>query len=387
MYSSHDIEESIVRTKRFLRTSLSRWATHGYDYEYGGYFEALDFEGNPLMHLSKRFRIHPRSIFSHAYGTIAGYYDGTEIAVRAFDYITNTLYLDTGGFATLSSREGEILDTRIVTYDHSFVMLGFGWLYKLTSNSEHRSWLYTIWNDVLRGRLLHEDGGFITSIPHDGGPMRVQNPHMHMLEAVLNLLEIFGEDVWRDASQQLYGMLERCFIPEGELKLFEFFNDDWTLDAVKGQSLDAGHHYEWVWILEKYARLMGQNVPLIAPLYAFALKGSNDQGMGYDEVTPEGNPIRNTHRIWIQTEVIKANIAMYRYYKDEKYISRIYTAWEQLFSYYLIEEYGIWYDQLDDTLSNISENAPTSILYHVLIGLDEYIQCMESLSSSRTPDA
>lgn len=373
------IKDSVPRTKKFLQKSLSLWSTHGYDEEYGGYFEALDFEANPLITLDKRFRIHPRTIFSHAAGTVWGYYDGLHTAEKAFDFITKKCWIPSGGFATLSDRTSNIKDNTIKTYDHAFVMLGLGWLYKASNKTIHKTWLKKIWHEVLQSRLLHTDGGFLTSIPHDDGPIRLQNPHMHMLEAMLNLVELFDETIWQDAARLLYQLFVDHFISSDNTKLFEFFNDDWSLDTHKGHSLEPGHHYEWVWILEKYESIMQEPVPMLESLFQFAIKGSNKIGLGYDETDSQANPIRNTHRMWIQTEIIKANIAMYKHSKNDLYIVASYRAFENLFSNYLIEPLGIWYDQLDDNLQNISVNAPTSTLYHVVVALHEYITMAETL--------
>lgn len=372
------IKKNINKSKKFLEKSLSVWASCGYDSMFGGYVEALDLNAQPLYNLDKRFRIHPRTIFSHAAGTFWGYYNGLATAEAAFEFMINKCWLTDGGFATLSDRKGNIIDSSIKTYDHAFVMLGLGWLYKVTNNPLHKKWLLHTW-DMLNSRLLHRDTGFITSIPHIKGPIREQNPHMHMLEAALNLVELFDEDIWRTAAKRLYTLFEKYFVLPHEGKLREFFNDNWMPDIYKGSNLNPGHHYEWTWILQKYESLMNEQTPMIDSVYQFALLGSNSAGLGYDETDFDGNPIRNTHRLWVQTEVLKAHIAMYKRTQNTTYLINVHYAWEILFNHYLINDKGIWYDQLDNNLNVISHNAPTSSLYHVLIALHEYISLCNSL--------
>ena len=385
------IKKSVKKTKSFLTHSLALWDKVGYDHEYGGYFEALDFDAKPIHTLDKRFRIHPRTIFAHAAGTIWGYYDGLETAEKAFQHITKHCWLEDGGFATLSNRKGKIIDSSIYTYDHAFVMLGLGWLYKASGNPLHKTYLYNTW-DMLQSRLIHTDKGFITSVPEPITPRRVQNPHMHMLEAMINLVILFDKDIWKDAAKQLYTLFTRYFCLSHEKKIREFFNDDWSLDVLKGHLLEPGHHYEWVWILEQYETIMNKDlcanttanttaseIPLIKDVYDFAILGSNTAGMGYNETDYDGVPTRSEHRMWIQTEVIKANVAMYRKTKNPLYLERMYDAWQTLFSKYLIEKHAIWYDEIDDEGNNISTNAPTSTLYHLLIAFHEYITLAEAL--------
>jgi mannose/cellobiose epimerase-like protein (N-acyl-D-glucosamine 2-epimerase family) len=99
---------------------------------------------------------------------------------------------------------------------------------------------------------------------------------------------------------------------------------------------------------------VNEKIPMIESLYEFAILGSNKEGLGYNETDYEGMPTRPDHRMWIQTEVIKANIAMYRKTKSSLYLERTYEAWNTLFSKYLIEKYAVWYDELDDEGNNIS---------------------------------
>jgi mannose-6-phosphate isomerase len=117
--------------------------------------------------------------------------------------------------------------------DHAFVMLGLGWLYKASGNPLHKTYLYNTW-DMLQSRLIHTDKGFITSVPEPITPRRVQNPHMHMLEAMINLVILFDKDIWKDAAKQLYTLFTRYFCLSHEKKIREFFNDDWSLFGNTG---------------------------------------------------------------------------------------------------------------------------------------------------------
>lgn len=380
----------IQRCKQFLSLSSSLWAIEGYDRSHGGFVEAFDFDARPLTHLNRRFRIHPRTIFAQVAGTIWGYYDGLDIAEQAFDFITDYCWLPKGGFATLSDSQGTILDTSVYTYDHSFVMLGFGWLYYATKKNTHKEWLMNTW-EFLQSTLSHPSGGFYTGINSKRellhtqhkytDPVLLQNPHMHMLESMLNLIELFDEDIWREQAIDLFSLFSHHFMHQDKGILIEYFDEHWNIDTNKGHSLEPGHHAEWVWILQKYESLMNIQVPELEILYKYATTiGSNERQFGYDETHIDGHVIRDTHRMWVHTEMLKAHIAMYRRSQNIQYITQANHTLDTLFQYYLITDKNIWYDQLDDNLQNISENAPTSTLYHLIIALHEYISCVESIS-------
>ncbi len=372
------IEKNILKKRvlLFLKTSLQRWANSGYDFQHGGYIEALTFHGNPLYKRDKRFRIHGRNIFSHAAGTFWGYYDGLQTAEKTVPFLLNKCQKTHRGFVSTTTADGVHKDTHIRTYEHAFLMLGLGWLAYVSKKKKHLQLLQSVWNFVHQ-YLRHEDGGFITSLPSDGMP-RQQNPHMHMFETFLNLYELFGEEKWLSEADNLYKLFATRFFKKEEAILREFFTDDWKPDNKRGNLINAGHHYEWTWLLYKYEKLSGNTVPQIPMLYTFATKyGTDAHGLGYDENYSDGRIYRDTHRLWVQTEALKAHLAMSAKTSDKqtkaRYLMYADNVLHALFDYYFIEDIGVWYDQLNASGVNISKDAPASTLYHIVIALHEYL--------------
>ncbi len=361
----------------FLKNSLERWATSGYDLHHGGYVEALTFDARPLISRDKRFRIHGRNIFSHSAGTLWGYYDGLKTAEAALEFVVNKCQRAHGGFVSTTAADGTHVDTHARTYEHAFLILGLGWLAYVSQKEAHLQLLESVWHFV-DTRLRHADGGFITSFPADDTP-RQQNPHMHMFEALLNLYELFRNKKWLVEAEKIYALFTKHFFQKEEGILREFFTDDWQHDPKKGNFIDAGHHYEWTWLLYKYETLSGNTTAELPMLYTFATEhGTDTHGLGYDENHSDGRIYRDTHRLWVQTEALKAHLAMSERTHDKQaqaqYIERADMVIQALFDYYLIEETGVWHDQLNASLENISADAPASTLYHIVIALHEYLR-------------
>ena len=62
------------------------------------------------------------------------------------------------------------------------------------------------------------------------------------------------------------------FIDRDAAALRELFASDWTpVHGRQGKVLEPGHHYEWTFLLDRWAKLTGRKQPLAFPkLIAFA---------------------------------------------------------------------------------------------------------------------
>ena len=74
------------------------------------------------------------------------------------------------------------------------------------------------------------------------GPRR-QNPHMHLLEALLAL-------GWRAEADALVRLFHERFYDEKSGSLAELFDERWQpLATPEGRIVEPGHNFEWVWLL------------------------------------------------------------------------------------------------------------------------------------------
>ena len=83
-----------------------------------------------------------------------------------------------------------------------------------------------------------------------------------------------------------------------------------------------------------------------------------------DEEDKAGRVRRETKRLWAQTEVIKAHLAM-----AERKIpgaeDMAAATIDALFPTYLSEQ-GLWQDQINACNANVSKTIPVSTFYHIL---------------------
>ena len=142
---------------------------------------------------------------------------------------------------------------------------------------------------------------------------RRQNPHMHLVEALLALHATTGDRAWLDRARPVVDLVLDGMIDPETGQLVEFFEADWRpAPGDAGRVREPGHHYEWVWLLLAWRAATGDDRVLepAERLYRFALAGTDDGAEGpaapFDAVDPAGRPTADTKRLWCQTEAIKA---------------------------------------------------------------------------------
>ena len=77
--------------------------------------------------------------------------------------------------------------------------------------------------------------------------------------------EIDGDPAWRAMADGIAELCLERFIDPASGALREFFAADWTpAPGVEGRIAEPGHHYEWAFLLDRWARLGGRERPAAA---------------------------------------------------------------------------------------------------------------------------
>src|SRR5262249_53510200 len=144
--------------------------------------------------------------------------------------------------------------------------------------------------DFVQRKMAAPGGGFWQWLPPTGP--RLQNPHMHLIEASLSLFEATGEERFLDQARQIAALFNRLLFNGHTLG--ERFTQGWRrIEGEEGRVLEPGHHFEWTWILSLYQRHTGEDV--VSParaLTAFGEQGvSQKTQMVMDAIRDDGVPI------------------------------------------------------------------------------------------------
>ncbi len=362
---------------------LPFWSEQGLDRTYGGFIEAFEFSGQDSELPYKRTRVTCRNIYVFAHAHVLKFADYKDIITQGTDFLVSKAWQnDQKGFARRVSRQGEVIDPTPDLYDYAFVLFAFAWAYRAVPDTTYRDWIHKTL-DAIETQLRHPSGfGFWHEVPPKGD--RLQNPHMHLLEASLVAYEATEEDRLKDYALKLAHLFKEYFFNRHNGTLAEYFKDDWSrADGEKGRIAEPGHQLEWAWILQNCQRLLGLKFhDEIEALIGFAEKHGINQKTGavMNVVRDDGTPIDMGSRTWPNTERLKAAVALCDLNKPDPAVPMIRSSASLLLDTYLSSSPGItiprgtWIDAFDGDGKPVAERIPASTLYHVFLAFAEVLR-------------
>lgn len=349
-----------------LTQGLPLWSRVGVDPQ-GGMTEELSMNAMPRRPGYKRSRVHARQIYVFSYAHRLGVPGAIDVAGQAVTFLLAHGWTSDGGWAVKMGETGGIVDPDIDLYDQAFVIFALSHWMLASGDKRAIDWIErTLF--ILDTRLARPDGrGHLSRLDDRGGAL--QNPHMHLLEALLFTYEVAPSVDIAARIASLLALFCGSMFDEATATLGEYYTMKWLPEpGVRGRIWEPGHHYEWVWLLHWAQRLgFGTADPIARRMFDVA-EGVGlrpNSGLIYDEMLRGGGVNKDTHRSWPQTERIKALIAI-----GEKSgvmdLAAIGAAIEVLMEVYLSPApRGAWIDHVDGDGRAIVEKVPASTLYHL----------------------
>jgi mannose/cellobiose epimerase-like protein (N-acyl-D-glucosamine 2-epimerase family) len=203
--------------------------------------------------------------------------------------------------------------------------------------------------------------------------LRRQNPHMHLLEAFLAWHRADPSGPWLEKARAMVELLRRRFRPTGNLA--EYFDDGWRLDGGEpGRIREPGHHYEWVWLLRRWYEASGDEQARAdaETLYDFALRrGTDSDGLAFAAVDDAGEVLDGRKLLWPQTEMLKAQLAMFEWTGDGGTKAAAEKALGAIKTRYMRADGALFYNLLER--SGAPDEAPSlsRLLYHLFVAAAE----------------
>ncbi len=347
--------------------ALPFWASTAIDNQ-GGFYEDLDLSGQARTHVVRRFRVQARQLYVYALATQLGWIDGREILRTGFDFMMDKGFeVDNQlGFIHLLNADYSVNDPKRDLYDHAFYLLAAAWVHRVINHPKSISSQKAILS-FLESDLRSETGGW-----KEGSPSQLprrQNPHMHMFETCLNWMAISDDEHWRTLADEILDLFKTRFFDPKTHSIIEFFEADWTpLKGRQGKSREPGHAAEWIWLLRWYQRQTGVDTSQYSNALYNKLNMRTDIFLN-DEENSDDKVLRNTKRLWCQTELIKAHLA-----QAESGISGAAEMASSLmygFRQTYLNENGTWIDQLDHQGRPCANTIPASTFYHIICMISE----------------
>jgi mannose-1-phosphate guanylyltransferase/mannose-6-phosphate isomerase len=355
--------------------ALPLWSTAGVDRRFGGFHEALGFDGQPLAK-TKRTRTMARQIYAFAQAKEFGWAGPADkLIAHGIDYLVARARTDRGGWVRATNPDGSVLDPVEDAYDHAFVLLALAHAHQ----AGHPQAL-ALGKQTLAFMDEHLEDQRLTGFMEtsDGAGMRRSNPHMHLLETFLTWHAVTGDRAHLRRAARIVDLFRNSFFDPDSWTLGEYFDDDWKpASGERGQWTEPGHHFEWVALLIDFAKATGQKdlFAYARKLYASAVANGLNRGTGlaFGAVTRDGLALDRISRSWPQTEAVKAAIALDGV--DGRDLGpEIETRIGRLFRWHIDPApAGMWIDQIDERGRAVATEVPASILYHLVSAATRYL--------------
>jgi len=373
----------------------------------GGFFEELDAIGSPISRPRRTTLVQARLtyVWSHAY-LLNGDPAFGEAARHGVAFLMRSARAPDGGWFRAVSSEGATLDNTRDAYDHAFVLFALAWYFRATHDASAIQLADATWQSMQERLADPRHGGYFEEFTPGRSELKLprrQNPHMHLLEALLALHVATGEKNWLRRAGALIDLFKRRYVDLDTGALIEFFTADWFQAAgAAGALREPGHQFEWVWLLHEYFRLSGDDsvTPYAERLFAFGTQfgiergaglggqGLGDQGLAgvvFDGVDAAGALTAGTKLLWPQTEYIKACVARAEWFGDAQARGMISAHLALIAKHFMRPDGATWHNQLDRGGKPLTANTPARVLYHLFMAVAEVDRLMRSSAASYNP--
>lgn len=343
-----------------FRQALPLWAEAGIDAE-GRFFEKLDFEGRPITGRPRRTRVQARQVYVFAEAASLGWAEGEAVARRGLDALIRDYRRDDGLWVRSVDDAGAVLDATPDLYDLAFVLFALAAAHRVLKDERARPLALSTLAAIEARMADPVHGGWQEALP----PVlpRRQNPHMHMLEALLAWQAVAPDPAFEAAARRVLDLFDRRFFDREHLMLGEFYDRDWTVrPGSEGQCIEPGHHMEWVWLLGEAARLGLPDLSSAArALYTSALTcGLRPDGLAVREISRIGQVRDGGVRLWAQTELLRTLKTRGEHVRADHLTRRLFET------HLATATPGLWIDNFDAAGAPQDADVPASSLYHLM---------------------
>jgi mannose/cellobiose epimerase-like protein (N-acyl-D-glucosamine 2-epimerase family) len=369
--SASDLLAHHKRLMQWLRDdALPVWWEIGADRLRGGFHEAIDLSGKPVLG-NRRARVQARQIFSYA---VAGELGWTGPWLQAVDhglgYFLDCYRRADGMFWNAIDAGGKPTGAEPYLYEQAFALLALA--------TARRPGSEAIAN-TLFDRLMTERRGSAGGFTGFVEPNVYQtDPHMHLLEASLAWEAVSRDPRWSKLADEVVDLCLSRFISRQHGMLLEYFEPSWTpVPGQQGRLVWPGHQLEWAGLLERWGISRGRpDVRAIArTLYRSGVDYGIDRrrGVMIYEHRDDYTVTDSKGRFWSQTEWLKAGIILARTETSpsmkQRYLADAVDAATALQRYLEVPVRGLWRDRLLADGTWVDEPAPASSFYHAIDAL------------------
>ncbi len=349
-----------------LKNILTYWIKHSLDNQNGGFYGAVDLNGNPVQTANKSCVLNTRILWT--FSASAKMYNSNEyikIAERALRVVTEQ-FADRkyGGFFMELAPDNSIANDIKHTYAQAFAMYSLCKYYELDPKPEVMDLIQENFKLLEEKTRDKENPGYIEAFTRDWQPIeenrmtdnnepKSMNTHLHVLEAYEALYKI-----WKDSSlklrltELLNIFLDKIIREDGHLGIF-FDNSFNETDTSRG-ICSFGHDIEASWLLWEAAEILG-NQSIINRMQPLAIKMADaiervavdkDGGL-FLESYRFGSHIRTNKHWWLQAENLVGFMNAFQLTGNKKYLETVKLSWSFINQHVIDHERGEWFTKVN----------------------------------------
>jgi len=275
-----------------------------------------------------------------------------------------------GGWYFSLGHDNKPADPRKDTYGHAFAIFALAEYGAIFGKPAALDWARRTLV-AMQQHLLLPQGWFAQSAGRNWRSPDMaleQNPHMHLLEALLALHTATRDATVLQAAGEIVMLFMQRLRADDGTRVLEHFDAAGRPHGETGRIVEPGHSYEWAGLLRDYAAASGKAEyrAIAAPLLAWAdAHGVDPQHGGiYDQLDTEGRVISDRKRIWPLTECIKLQAMQ----AVDTATPAAYAALDRRIAF-LTQHYltpnGGWREFLRRDLTPDSDYLPATTPYHI----------------------
>ena len=362
---------------RFSEETLMFFAENGWDEQYGGLFEILEANGESKDIPFRRVMVHARQLFVFSrWAKLTGNDHFIANADKIFNFMTSAFWdLKNGGWFSKVNLDGSVKDQKKDLYAHAFILFGLANYKSSLNRKTAQTWIDKTLT-IVEYRFSREDGSFRQELSpgfEDLSPMiRSQNPHMHLLEAMLYLLENDKQNPrYLTLVNRLLNLFENKILDNENKLIREYLDQNFEPRLVNSFIVEPGHHYEWAWLLNWSDKIYKSKKygDLTKKLFnkGWRIGWDSKNGGVFDEFDCENNQVfLSTKRLWPLLELIKViSVISSNFHGDN-----LSLALEIILERYIKPD-GTWIERFDQNWAVIDKTMPTSSIYHMAMTILE----------------
>ena len=357
-------------TQWLWRDALPLWWCFGADHAGGGFHESLNLDLSPTG-ADRRARVQARQVFVYATAGLTGWPGPWRAAMdHGLAWLVDKFARPDGLFRASVDMDGEPVDNSAVLYDQAFVLLAMATAARaapdLADRLRQRARALLA---AIRGAFGHTPGGFRG---REGADVFQLDPIMHLFEAALAWRDVEDDPVWNALADEIGALFLTKLLDHHQGGVREDFDPNWRpAPGVVGRMLRPGHHFEWAWLLRRWAarRPRPDAETAAKALFKAGSRGvDTTTGLVVDVLLDDFSVHEATSRLWPQTEYLRAAVLFAREGTevDPTHLAAALSAARAMEAYFTTPVRGLWRDTPAFTPPADPAPARASSLYHII---------------------